>query len=215
MHGKSSERINTKLLIPMVTYGGGRGRLGPNSDTPFLFCLSWLISQSIPCVCSSFKGKGGIKIGEEGSTFVTKKKPLSLTLCAEPKEESKREKGHQWGHSLLCAELGTGFCSRKNPKRCHSALRLYFRFLNVGTILVPQTQPSQIFLASFISRPVKAAPPVLAELEQVKSAKRIHMSSGLHCSEPLKVKSVQQPWPLGKLCSLDSCLPEIWLANHF
>lgn len=44
-----------------------------------------------------------------------RKKKAPLILCTEPREESKREKGHQWGqqlaiaHSLPCAELALVF----------------------------------------------------------------------------------------------------------
>lgn len=50
------------------------------------------------------------------------KKKVPLILCTKAKEESKREKGHQWTQqlatvlSLPCAELGTHSQSRKNPK---------------------------------------------------------------------------------------------------
>lgn len=123
-----------------------------------------------------------------GLNYYCKKESSTLSFSALSQKKSKREKDHQWDQqlatalSLPCAELGTSSQSRENPKRCSPALRLYFKFLNVGMILIPQTQPGCIFLASFISRPVKTAPPAFAELEQVNSAKRIHMSSGTHCS---------------------------------
>lgn len=110
--------------------------------THFFFykVLSWLNFFTICThVFLSPLREKGIKIEAEDSTFIAKKK-APLTFCTEPKEQSKREKGHQWGqqlttaHSLPCAEPGISFRSRKNPKRCSSALRLYFKFLNVGSL---------------------------------------------------------------------------------
>lgn len=77
------------------------------------------------------------------------KKKVPLILCTKAKEESKREKGHQWTQqlatalSLPCAELGTRPQSRKNPKGCSSALRPYFKFLNVD--MIPQTSQAVYF----------------------------------------------------------------------
>lgn len=130
----------------------GMNRVGGWTVTLFflhaLECLFLFFGNMCSCIYSFCKGKGGIKIGEEDSVFIAKKK-APLILCTKAKEESKREKGHQWSQhlatalSLPCAELGTSSQNRKNPKRCSFALRLYFKFLNVD--MIPQTSQAVYF----------------------------------------------------------------------